>query len=153
MSDALDKDVDDIISQLKNRKNIFATVEKENPNLSKEDVEKFVIDNAATVISDCVGMLQELRETVRGEADFKLVMSIAELAKATTSAIDALSKLKLSDDKIKAQKEIKQMDINAKSSAIEEKRDDALYLSREDLIKSLRSYKELPDPAPVTIDV
>lgn len=147
--DALDKDVDNIISQLKNQKISFEVVRKENPNLTKEEVEKFIIDNASSVVSNCVDMLQDLTEIVKTGADYKLIESVAELAKATTSAIDALSKLKLSDDKIKGQKEIKQMDINAKNSIVEEKQQGVLYLNREDFIKNLRLTKEISAPIDV----
>lgn len=112
----LDRDVEDIISQLKSHSHKASTIEKNRPDLTKEDIEKFVIDNASSVISNCVEMLQTLSQDVsQGAADSKMVESIAELAKATTSAIDALSKLKLAEDKLKGQKEIKQMDIDSKN--------------------------------------
>lgn len=151
-NDNLDDAVDDIISQLKNRGSTFKEVETERPNLAPEDVEKFIIDNASTVVLDCVEMLQSIKKDIQMGADAKLIESAAELAKATTAAIDALSKLKLSDDKIKGQKELKQMDLNFKANIHDEKQKEGLYLSREELIKSLKSYNEILPPTPV-IDV
>lgn len=142
--DSLDDEVDDIISQLKNRGGTFKEAVRENPNLSPEDVEKFIIDNASSVVKDCVSMLQSITEEIKAGTDPKLIESAAELAKATTAAIDALSKLKLSDDKIKGQKELKQMDLNFKANIHDEKQKEGLYLSREELIKSLKSYTPTP---------
>jgi hypothetical protein len=134
----LDRDVEDIISQLKNHNHKTSTIEKDRPDLSKDDIEKFVIDNASSVISNCVDMLQTLSKDVgTGAVDAKMVESIAELAKATTSAIDALSKLKLAEDKLKGQKEIKQMDIDSKNNVMKLMNiGTENLLSREELLRT-----------------
>lgn len=153
--DDLDQDVDNIIAQLKNQTKKINTIEKEKPQLSKDDIEKFIIDNATDVVTDCVDMIQSIKTDIQAESDPKLIESAATLVTAFTSAIDALSKLKLSDDKIKSQKEIKQMDIAAK---LENKSNDVqnnsagVFLSREEIIKGLLNYKEQSEDQP-PIDV
>jgi hypothetical protein len=78
-------------------------------------------------------------------ADSKLIESVSELVKATTSAIDALSKLKISEDKIKAQKEITQMNIQAKIIRDEEENSTPkLTFTRNDIIKLLNQKEESP---------
>ena len=109
--DQLDRDVDNIISQIKNQGKSLKAPEREKPELKKEDLEKFIIDNASSVVVDAVDMIQILKNDVTSAHDPELVEAVSELVKAATSAIDALSKLKLSDDKIKSQKEIKKMEI------------------------------------------
>lgn len=138
----LDSEVDDIISQLKNQGKSLKIIEKEKPHLSKDDVEKFILDNASSVVTDCVSMLQSLGDEVRAGGDPKLIESVAEIAKAATIAIDALSKLKLSDDKIKAQKEIKQMDIDSKVVKETDNESKGVYLSREELLTHLFNHRE-----------
>jgi len=149
----LDSDVDDIISQLKNQGKSLKTVEKEKPHLSKDDVEKFILDNASSVVVDCVAMLQSLGEEVRAGGDPKLVESVAEIAKAATIAIEALSRLKLSDDKIKAQKDIKQMDIDSKVVKEDASENKGIYLSREEMLKHLFKSKEPEKIEQPTIEV
>ena len=152
--DDLDQDVDNIISQLKNQSKSLKTVETDKPNLDKEDLEKFIIDNASEVVVGCVDMLQSLKIEVQAGGDPKLVESTATLVNAFTSALDALSKLKLSDDKIKAQKEIKEMDITAKLATADKESDKGVYISREDVIKGLLSYKNTTgEQTPPVIDV
>lgn len=151
--DDLDQDVDNIIAQLKNQTKKINNIEKEKPDLSKEDIEKFIIDNASEVVSDCVDMIQSVKLDVQSGADSKLITSAAELVNAFTSAIDSLSKLKLSDDKIKSQKEIKQMEISAKlENSTNESQNNGIYLSREEVIKGLLNYKE-DKKDPPAIDV
>lgn len=142
--DEIDRDVDDIIFQIRNQGKSLKNVEKEKPELTKEDLEKFVIDNASSVVMDSIEMVQSLKMDVIAGADSKMVEAVSELVKATTAAIDSLSKLKLSDDKIKSQKEIKQMDIDAKSSIIADQNSSGLFISREELLKNLLGPRETP---------
>lgn len=142
--DEIDRDVDDIIFQIRNQGKSLKNVEKEKPELTKEDLEKFVIDNASAVVMDSIEMVQSLKMDVIAGADSKMVEAVSELVKATTAAIDSLSKLKLSDDKIKSQKEIKQMDIDAKSSIIADQSSSGFFISREELLKNLLGPREVP---------
>jgi len=156
-NDDLDRDVDNIISQIKNQGKTLKKVEREKPNLQKEDLEKFVIDNASLIIDDSIEMIQALKIDVIAGADPKMVESISELLKATTSAIESLSKLKLSDDKIKAQKEIKQMDIDSKEIGgnIENSSQGGVFISREELLSKLLNHspkeKSIGDTPPIDI--
>ena len=147
--DEIDRDVDDIIFQIKNQGKSLKNVEKEYPNLQKEDLEKFVIDNASAVVADSIEMIQSLKLDVTGGADAKMVEAVSELVKATTAAIESLAKLKIADDKLRGQKEIKQMEI---SSRIEDvgTAQTGLFISREELLKHIMKR---PDPAPVAVPV
>jgi hypothetical protein len=140
--DEIDRDVDSIISQIKNQGRSLKNVEKERPELKKEDLEKFIIDNAATVVADSIEMVQSLKLDVMSGGDSKMVEATAELVKAVTGAIDALSKLKLAEDKIKGQKEVKQMEIDSKNIEGPTGGQSGLFISREDLIKNLLNKKE-----------
>ena len=82
-NDDLDRDVDNIISQIKNQGKTLKKVEREKPNLQKEDLEKFVIDNASLIIDDSIEMIQALKIDVIAGADPKMVESISELLKAS----------------------------------------------------------------------
>lgn len=143
--DFLNAEVDDIISQIKNQSKIVNQLPKEQPNLKKEDLEEFVITNAGKVVNHSLEMVENLKLEVLTGADSKLIESVSELVKATTSAIDALSKLKISEDKIKAQKEITQMNIQAKIIRDEEENSTPkLTFTRNDIIKLLNQKEESP---------
>lgn len=145
----LDRDVDNIIFQIKNQGKKIKNVEKDRPELQKEDLERFIIDNATSVVSDSIEMVQELKHDVIAGGDPKMVEAAAELVKAVTGAIDALSKLKLSDDKLKSQKELKKMDIEAKTdNLITGGQSAGLFLSREEVFKHLFAKKEESNTTP-----
>lgn len=140
--DELDHNVDSIIAQIKNQGKTIKNVEKERPELKKEDLEKFIIDNAALVVADSIEMIQGLKVDVMAGGDSRMVEATAELVKSVTGAIDSLSKLKLSDDKIKGQKELKKMDIDSKNIENSIAGQSGIYLSREEVIKNLFSKTE-----------
>jgi len=143
--DFLNAEVDDIISQIKNQSKIVNQLPKNKPDLKKEDLEEFVITNAGKVVNHSLEMVENLKLEVLAGADSKLIESVSELVKATTSAIDSLSKLKISEDKIKAQKEITQMNIQAKIIKDEEESDTPkLTFTRNDIIKLLLQKEEQP---------
>lgn len=149
----LDRDVDSIIAQIKNQSRSLKQPEREKPDLKKEDLEKFIIENAAAVVLDSIEMIQTLKTDILPGADPKMVEATSELVKATTAAIESLSRLKLSDDKIKSQKEIKRMEIETK---MEPEKSSGLYISREELIKHLFVNKEDPPTenlSPKTIEI
>jgi len=151
--DELDRDVDNIIFQIKNQGKNLKTVQRDRPELQKEDLERFVIDNASTVVMDSIEMVQSLKMDVMAGGDSKMVEAVSELVKATTSAIEALSKLKMSDDKLKGQKELKQMDIDAKTTDDENVSKSGLFISREELLNKFfeNQKRQLNDSPPIDV--
>lgn len=135
---SLDDEVEDIISQIKNQSKNLKRPELVVPDLTKEGLEEFVIKNAGKVVNHSLEMMEQLKREVMAGADSKMIESVSELVKATTSAIDSLTKLKIAEDKNKNQKEITQMNIDAKISKNDE--DDGtpkLSFTRNDILKLL----------------
>lgn len=147
--DDLDRDVDSIIFQIKNQGKSLKTVEKEKPELKKEDIEAFVLENASSIVLDSIEMVQSLKQDVMAGGDSKMVEAISELVKATTAALDSLSKLKMADDKLKGQKELKQMDIDAKVIGAETTEGGGIFLSQQEVMNHLFGKK---DKAPILKD-
>jgi len=135
--DDVDDEVENIISQIKNQTKILNQPVKEPDPLKKEDLENFVITNAGKIVNHSLEMVEKMKIEVIAGADAKLIESVSELVKATTSAIESLSKLKLSDDKIKAQREIAQMNIDSKTSKGEDDDTPRLTFTRNDILKLL----------------
>jgi len=142
--DDVDDEVENIISQIKNQTKHLNQPVKEPDPLKKEDLENFVITNAGKIVNHSLEMVEKMKIEVIAGADAKLIESVSELVKATTSAIEALSKLKLSDDKIKAQKEIVQMNIDSKANKGEDDDTPRLTFTRNDILKLLDSKND-PD--------
>ena len=140
--DEIEQDVDSIIAQIKNQGKSLKKAEREKIELRKEDLEKFIIDNAASVVSDSIDMIQSIKVDVLAGADSKTIEAAAELVKAVTGAIDSLSKLKLSDDKLSGQKELKKMELDAKIENLQNNQQ-GLFISREEIFKRLFDEKKI----------
>jgi len=152
----LDAEVNDIISQIKNQSKSVNVPEIPKEPLNKEDMEDFIIQSAANNVRNAVHMVEELKGSAIASGDPELVNAMSGLLKATTSAIDSLTKLKIAEDKNKNQKEIAQINLEGKKSGDDEDKKGFL-ISREEVIKALMNKKkddeEPPEPTPVTVDV
>lgn len=145
----LDDEVEDIIAQIKNQSKNLKKPESVIPDLTKEGLEEFVIKNAGKVVNHSLEMMEQLKTEVMATPDPRLVESVSELVKATTSAIDSLTKLKIAEDKNKNQKEITQMNIDAKvTKNDEDSNTPKLTFTRNDILKILEKKDE-----PTVVDV
>lgn len=141
--DDLDNEVDSIIDQLKNQNNSLRKVEKEYPNLKPEDVDDFIIKYASRMIVDASETLTEQMEIVKAGGTPQDVEAAAAFLNAFNSTVEILQKRKIADNKNKTQKEVTQMNIEAKQISDENKNDTPKALmSREELLRFLTGPKE-----------
>lgn len=130
----------DIISQIKNQGKTLKKVERqaeEHPELNKEDVDKFILEQASNVIRDSASVISELKDNLLIGATANDAIAFAEVLKSFTSAVEILNKRQIADDKNKTQKEIKTMDIESKKEIAEEDNTNRLMLSQNEIIKHM----------------
>jgi hypothetical protein len=145
----LDNEVNDIISQIKNQSKNFKKEETEIPELNRDNLEELLLKTAAKVITHSVEVMEKMKDDVIASADSKMLESYSAHTKATTSALETLLKFKNAEDKIKAQKEIAQMNIDSKITKGDD--DDGtpkLTFTRNDILKLLEKKEE-----PTVLDV
>jgi hypothetical protein len=145
----LDNEVNDIISQIKNQSKNIKQAEKEKIPLNKEDISDFIIQNAANIVGTGVEIVEELKREILAGADSKLIESYSELIRACNSGVDILLKFKIAEDKNKNQREIAQMNIDAKITKSEEDESTPkLTFTRNDILKLLEKKEE-----PTVVDI
>ena len=141
----LDNEVNDIISQIKNQSKNIKQAEKEKIPLDKENISDFIIQNAANIVGTGVEIVEELKREILAGADSKLIESYSELIKACNSGVEILLKFKIAEDKNKNQKEIAQMNIDAKITKNEDDENTPkLTFTRNDILKLLEKKEESP---------
>ena len=140
----IDKSVDSIINQLKNQsRSLKESVKNPPQQLKKEDMEQFIIDKASEIVNGCVEVIGVIQDEIKCAPDPKLIESGATFINAFTSALDALGKLEISQQRIKAQKDIAQFNAAARlANNSEDEVKKGVYISREELIKGLLDYKK-----------
>jgi len=129
-------DIDSLVSQLQGINKIAKnqnTIQEQIP-ITKENLESFIIDQASKLIQDTNFTIQTIKPMVEAAPDAKEVSALAELIQASTSTLDTLSKLVISDKKNNTMKEIKKMDVEKKTVREETKN---LKYTREEIFKQL----------------
>jgi hypothetical protein len=145
----LDNEVNDIIFQIKNQSKNIKQAEKEKIPLDKENISDFIIQNAANIVGTGVEIVEELKREILAGADSKLIESYSELIKACNSGVEILLKFKIAEDKNKNQKEIAQMNIDAKITKNEDDENTPkLTFTRNDILKLLEKKEE-----PTVVDI
>ena len=91
MADELDEAVSDIISQLK-QNNKVARAPVEESILDKENLEDFLIQNSGKLIKKSLSIVDNVNDYISSAPENRDVAALAELIKASSSAIETPSK-------------------------------------------------------------
>ena len=139
MSDIPAHDMGDLIDQLKNANQLLKKPEEkeEEFNLTKEELEQFILNNAGNLIKQSIEVVADVKQYVETAPEHRDVVSLAELIKASSSAIESLSKVLVQDKRDKTQKDVKQMDIEGKKQLLQGEVNAKLMFSRDDVMKEL----------------
>lgn len=138
--DELEKIGDSILDQLKT--SLTTKSEPAQVELTPENLEKFVLDKSATLVTQSMDAVDNLKDYIQAGASDREILAFAEVVKASSAALESLNKLLQSKEKIKTTVELKVMDINARKEMNTQDNQTRLMLSREDLMKQLIADSE-----------
>lgn len=139
MSD--DTELDDTVNSLLNQLKTVPTVAKKakevsNDNISRESLEKFVVQYASRLVENATESVEYIKDNVQAAPTAEDVVSLSELIKSTAGAIEILNKIAINKEKLENSVKIKEMDINSKREELEVKTN-VFLASREDVLKQL----------------
>jgi hypothetical protein len=147
-SDKQEIDVKSLVDQLKESVKTVKDAEKDF-ELNKEDLEQFILNNTGRLIKDSMDTISDIKGYIISAPEPDDVHSLAELYKASTSAIEALNKILLQQQKSTTQVAIKRMDIESKQ-ALGNKRDDThITFTRDEIFNKLVETGKVIDATPV----
>jgi len=126
----------DIVQQLKQSTELVNSAQQ-NTVLPKEELEQFILNKSSVLIDQSMEVINNLKGYIQAGADAKEILAFAEVVKASSSALEALNKIYISNEKTKTATNLKQMDINAKVSIASQDNATKLLVSREELMKQL----------------
>jgi len=134
----LDSTVNSILTQLKDTTTLSKKVEKlPEADLSKENLENFVIKYASRLIVDATESVEYIKDNVQVAPTAEDVVSLAELIKSTSSALEVLNKIVANNKKADTSLTIKKMDIENKREELDIKVNNNLIASREEMMNQL----------------
>ena len=136
MAEELDEAVNDIISQLK-QNNKVAKAPVEESVLNKEDLEDFLIQNSGKLIKKSLSIVDNVNDYISSAPENRDVAALAELIKASSSAIETLNKLHVAKERNETQLEVKKIDVESKERINIADNQAKILLSREDILNAL----------------
>jgi len=129
-------DINSLVDQLKQSTKLAKQMPKKEFSLDKKDLEQFILNNTGKLIKDSMDTIDSIKDFIVSAPEPEDVHSLAELYKASTSAIEALNKILLQQQKSETQVAIKTMDIQSKAAMLEQK-SDKISFTREEIMDKL----------------
>lgn len=129
--------VDTIIDQLRNVPKIISQAAHEDDPLTKDNLEEFILKHTGNLVkqaSESVSLVKDYVETAPNAED---VTALAELIRATSSAVESLNKILVTDKRSHTALTIKQMELQSKQQQFDTAVGVKLMLTREELMKQL----------------
>ena len=136
MAEELDEAVNDIISQLK-QNNKFSRAPIDESVLDKEDLEDFLIQNSGKLIKKSLSIVDNVNDYISSAPENRDVAALAELIKASSSAIETLNKLHVAKERNETQLEVKKIDVESRERINIADNQTKVLLSREDIMQAL----------------
>ena len=137
MSNEIDTAVNDILTQIKSHNKDTTEIKKVAEEIDLDNLEEFLVKKTSSLINSSVDMVDDVKEYIASAPENRDVASLAELIKASSSAIDTLSKLHTAKEQNKNRVEIKQMDIESKEKLNIMDNQTKVLMTRDDVMKAL----------------
>lgn len=131
-------ELDDLLKELKEEKQKAPYTPPPPPplpELEDDDVNKYVLQNAAKLVQLGLMSVESLKDVVSQSYDAEEIESFSSLIKAVNDSLNTVNKINLQNKKTKAAKEIKQMDLQRVLPPTHQT--NVLIATREEIIKGL----------------
>lgn len=132
-----EESIDELVAQLQDNNQTYSQAKKNREEVTSDNLEAFIMKSSGALIEDSLDILANVKDYTAGSPDPREAQSLAELIRASSSAIDTLSKVLLQHKKSETQVQVKQMDVNAKLGLAQVDRQNSMMISREEIMKEL----------------
>jgi predicted transcriptional regulator len=137
MSEELNEMVGSLLEQLSETSKKAEQAKKESNPLTKENMEKFVVEKAGRLVEESLDVVSNVKEYISSAPESKDVGSLAELIAATSSALETLNKIIVTDKRNETLVKTKTMDIEARKGLKDMENTAKLLITREQVFKML----------------
>lgn len=133
-------DLDDLLRELKdsNKDDLPIHPPVERQELDEDSINQYILNNASRLIETGLNSVESLRDVVAQSYDAKEIEAYAILIKSVSDSMDTINKINITNKKIKATKENKQLEIEAKRQlGPSQHNTNVLIATRDEIIKGL----------------
>lgn len=149
--DSLDS-VDSLINQLKSIPKATKEVEQVEDTLTKENLEEFILKHTGNLVKQASESVTLVRDYVEAAPNAEEVTALAELIKATSSAVESLNRILITDKKTSTAIKIKEMDNKSRQKELDAVVGLKLRSTREELMKQLINATVIENTPELTND-
>ena len=136
-------EVDDLVSQLKDNNTAFNKAKRDKVEVNADNLEEFIMKSSGELVQDSLEMISNIKEFTNLAPDARETESLAELMKASSTAIETLNKILLQNKKSDTQVKVKEMDVNARRGIDIAEQQTKILLSREEIMSKLIKDAEI----------
>jgi hypothetical protein len=132
----VDSAVNDLLEQLQ-QKGTTKLNKDDIKELSKDDLEKFLLMYSSQLIKGSVEFVDDLKQYITSSPTSEDVTAMATLISSSAAAIETLNKVMINNKNLDAKFKLKQMDIDSRKELQMNDIQGKLLMNREELLKKL----------------
>jgi len=121
--------------------------------MSPEQLEAFVIRNSSKLVNRSLTAIDEIKDFITASGDPDSISSLSELIRASSSAIESLNKIVVQNKRSATTLTAKQMDVHAKYAIQENKTENALIGTRDEMFKEILQQAKVIEVVDTTLDM
>ena len=145
--------VDSLINQLKSIPKTTKEITNLSDELTKENLEEFILKHTGNLVKQASESVSLVRDYVEAAPNAEEVTALAELIKATSSAVESLNRILITDKKTSTAIKIKEMDNKSRQKELDAVVGLRLRSTREELMKQLINATVIEEVKPQLNDV
>jgi hypothetical protein len=144
--------VDTLINQLKSIPKATKEIDQVEDTLTKENLEEFILKHTGNLVKQASESVTLVRDYVEAAPNAEEVTALAELIKATSSAVESLNRILITDKKTSTAIKIKEMDNKSRQKELDAVVGLKLRSTREELMKQLINATVIENTPELTND-
>jgi hypothetical protein len=143
-----------LINQLKDTTLVNKYVQKQQSedNVTPENIEEFVVKNSSELINQSLSVMRDVKDYIAASSDPDSISALADLIKASSSAIESLNKIVIQNKRSATTLVSKKMDVDAKQTIEDTKTSNAFIGTRKEIFDKLLKDAKVVDVEETDVD-
>lgn len=152
MSENSEFSVNDLIDQIKLSTVETKKVVKENPEITKENLEEFVLNSTGRLVKQGLEIVEGVKEYVMNNPESREVMALSEALKAVASALSVVKDIQVTQMKKDSSLEIKKLEIESRKQLKNADVQAKFLMSRDEIFKKIMEEAKTIEAEAITIN-
>ena len=152
MSENNEFSVNDLIDQIKQSTVETKKVVKENPEITKENLEEFVLNSTGRLVTQGLEIVEGVKEYVMNNPESREVIALSEALKAVASALSVVKDIQVTQMKKDSSLEIKKLEIESRKQLKNTDIQAKFLMSRDEVFKKIMEEAKTIEAEAITLN-